>query len=485
MREVKQKFALGKTLDRTIAALAPGWAYKRLAFRQAYEVLDKHRTRTKRSLAGGTGDITLDEHSLSELREIARDLSRNNPLAIGLLRTERNSIIGSGPKIEARSADEGWNREAEAAFKETMLDSPCDVTGRFNFNKLLKIGYLSYRRDGDAAIIFSDEGLQLVEGEQIGTPWGKQQPDTYEIINGVAYSKLTGKIIGYYIGRANKWGYIQQDSWKNYPAETVYHIFNPERVSFSRGEPALTQSIKYIDYLTGYVDAELVAAKVNACFSMFVAQQNPEIPAGYTGGVSATGETDEGVRHEKLEPGTIMYGRPGEMATGIGQTRPGAIFDPFVLRMLMFIGRPLCLPLMLVTLDFSGATFMNTRIAYQKAQENWETEQNDVVSPLASRGWLWGIERLLAQKRLKNPPKDWARHEVFCNRWPYVDPYKEAIADEQQLKNGTRTRTAICARQGGDFGETIQKLADENKKIKELGLTDVTEQTAGRVQITN
>lgn len=475
LTEVVKKQTFGTALERAIAFISPKTAYKRAQFRSAYEVLDRHRTRTKRSTSGGTGDLNLDEHSLTELREIGRDLSRNNPIAIGMLRTETNAIIGSGPKIEGRSDDETWNEEAEAAFKENYIDKPCDLSGRFNALQLQRIGFLSYRRDGDALLIFNEDNLQLAEGEQCGTPYGKQQPDLFDIINGVAYSKQTGKIIGYYIGKPNKWGYIQQDSWKNFTTDRVHHIFNPERVSFSRGEPALTQSIKYIDYLTGYIDAELVAAKVNACFSVFVTKENGDMPDAYTGGVEPSGVDESGKRVEKLDPGMVTYLRTGEGVIPVGQTRPGAIFDPFVARMLAIIGRPLCLPMMLVTLDFSGATFMNARIAYQKAQEHWEIEQDFVETPLATRIWLWGLNRLIEQKQLKNPPEDWFKHEVFCRRWPYVDPYKEAIANEQELKNATDTRTEQCARKGLDFKTVATALGREKKILKENELLDVTE----------
>jgi len=466
----------GQFFDNLVSVVSPKAAYKRAAFRAAYEAIDKHRTRKKRYTGGGTGDSILGETKLAELREIARDMSRNNGIAVGLLRTERDSVVGPGPKIQARSSDNEWNIAAERAWTETMLERPCDVTGRFSFFKLLRTMYLSYRRDGDAAIIFTEDGLQAVEGDQIGTPHAGIDSEFFEVINGVAYSKKTKRLIGYYIGRPNKWGYIQADSWKKYPAAQVHHLFNPERVSFSRGEPALTSSFKYLDYLTEYIDAELVAAKVNACFSVFVAKKEMDVPEAYTGGISSSGYDKDDNRLEKVEPGTIMYGEPGEMASGIGQVRPGQLFDPFTLRILTFIGRPLCIPLMLITLDFSGSTFMNARIAYQKAQETWEGEQADVVTPFASRVWLWQISRLIEAGELKPAPDDWARHEVMCRRWPYVDPFKEAKADEQQIKNATTTRAAICARQGSEFPDVLEQLGHESELLAEAGLGDIQQQ---------
>lgn len=463
-----------RIIDDVVGIFSPKTAYRRKAYRFGYEILDKHRTRKKRSYAGGTGDTQLDEISQDRLREIGRELSRNNALANGLLKIERNGIVGSGVKIEARTEDDGLNKDIEAAWKETMIDSACDYTGRFNFDAYLRKYYLSYRRDGDCFTIFLDDALQAVEGEQVGTPFGRDKPKYFDVINGVAYSRQTGKVLGYYIGKPNKWGYIQAGSWKKYKAEKVHHIFDPERFSQSRCEPVLTPSVKYIDYLSGYIDAELVAAKVNACFSMFISKKDAAPPDPYTGGISSSGLDEDDNRLEKMDPGIIMYGEPGEQAAGIGQTRPGTLFDPFVLRILTLIGRPLCMPLMLITMDFSGATFMNARLAYQKVQEEWQAQQDNIVKPFVSRVWRWKIQRLIETRAIKTANQrlieQLFRHEVFCKRWPYVDPFKEAKADEQQLKNGTTTRTIICARQGDDFADVNAKLAEEEAVRKETGL---------------
>ncbi len=450
-------------IDGVIGIVSPRAALKRRQFRFAYDALDNTRTRKKRTGVGGTADKHLTQQALIKLREIGRDMGRNNPLAVGLLETERDGVIGSGVTIQARTDDKGFNKEVEAAWKELMVEKPCDVTGRFNFNQYLGLQYLSYRRDGDVATIFVGDKLQAIEGDQIGTPYGLvPKPEHFKIINGVAYSKKTEKLIGYYIGLPNKWGYIALANYKKFPADRVHFIFNPRRTSQSRGEPILTSSTTYIDTLCDYIDAELVAAKVNACFSMFISQKEAELPSAYTGGISETGEDPANTDNklEKMEPGTILYGQPGEEPHGIGQVRPGDSFDPFTLRMLSLIGRPLCMPLMLITLDFHGATFMNARIAYQKVQDAWVREQEWVVKPFVSRVWRWFIENNFESK------KGMFRHEIFCKRWPYVDPFKEARADEFQLKNRTTTRTAICARQGTDFEEVSKKLGEEKKTLE-------------------
>ena len=165
-----------------------------------------------------------------------------------------------------------------------------------------------------------------------------------------------------------------------------------------------------------------------------------------------------------MQPGTIMYGENGESAQGIGQVRPGNQFDPFVMRMLTFIGRPLLMPLMLITLDFAGATFMNARIAYDAVRDNWMDEQNLIVKPLFNFIYRKMIDKWIAAKLL-TPRDDKYAHDVQCKRWPYVDPFKEAKADDQQLKNRTTNRKIICGRQGYDYEDIEKQLAIEEKTI--------------------
>ena len=465
-------------IDSLVGIVSPRRAYLRKAYRFSYDAIDSTRMRKKRGKTGGTGDTHLTEINLFKLRDICRDLCRNNPLIEGMFETDRDGIIGSGPKIQARTKDNELNSELEAAWTETMLQQTCDVSGRLNFNQFLGIAFLSYRRDGDVGVIFLDDKLQAVEGEQIGTPYGiKSPPKNFEIVNGLAFSKLSKQLIGYYIGESDrKWGYIKPGSFKQYTADKVHLLCNPHRFSQSRGKPALSSAIDFIDKTCGYIDAELVAAKVQACFTMFVSQEYPDMPDPYTHGISSSGETEEGEQLEKMEPGVILRGSPGEKAAGIGGTRPSGLFDPFIQRMLTFIGRPLCMPLMLITLDFAGATFMNARIAYQKVQDAWEREQEWVVKPFVSRVYRWRLQNLIDSKQIKTKTNgDTFRHEVICKRWPYVDPFKEAKADEFQIKNGTTNRTLICARQGTDFDDVTKRLEEEEKIRDEAGLPKIGE----------
>ena len=461
---------LADGVDRVMLAVSPQRAYLRKAYRFAYDALDGSRTRKPRGGLSGTGDVHLTESALARLREICRDMGRNNPIVKGLLHTEAKGVVGSETKVEARTEDEGWNQTAEWLWKEEMVDRPCDVTGRFNFHKLLNLAYKSYRRDGDDLVVFENEVLWLVEGEQCGTPCGHFGGQLFDVTNGVATRKSDGRVIGYYIGKADKWGFVKHEDYGRYTVDQVHHVFNPDRVSYTRGEPVLTSAIDWIDKLTRYADAELVAAHVNALFVMALTKRFPEgmLPT-VRASQASTSRSAEGFKQEKLGPGLIYECAPGEDAKAIAAQRPSSEFDPFILRCLMFICRPMCMPLMLATLDYSGATFMNARIAYQEAWDNWKDEQNLVIKPLVSRIWRWKVAQWIARGDL-SPKDDAFAHEVICKRWPYVDPYKEAMSDKVDLENGTNTRTAICARSGRDYRDVVRERVREQKIEEQEGL---------------
>ncbi len=462
-------------LDDLVGVLSPRAAMLRRSYRFGYEILDKHRLRKKRSDMGGTGDWHLTQEKLEELREICRDLGRNNPLVKGIFRKLSTKIVGTQTRIQAGTEDEGWNTKAELLWKDEMVDRACDVTGRYNIHAYLKKMYYSYCRDGDMFTLFTHDGIQAIEGDQVGTPYGLRDFKTFNVTNGIATSKKTRRVIGYYIGQPNKWGYIAPETMQHYNAIDVHHVFNSDRFSSSRGEPMLISAVDTIDKLFGYIDAELVAAKINACFPMVITTKDgTRQPPPFTKGMSASGKDPNDRRLEKIDPGIIWYGEQGDKAEAIGAQRPSGAFDSFVLRIMMLIGQPVDMPLMLLTGDFAGATFMNSRVAYQEARDSWQDEQELVIKPFLRRLYVLKVQQWIKAKKLTER-KDAARFEILCKRWPYVNPLHESKADEQQLKNRTVNRTIINARQGRNFKEVNIQREKEDKFLEDHGIVPVPE----------
>ena len=173
------------------AVVSRGFQRTMQQFAAAYDILggDRKRRGLLRGLAG-TGDAHLTEQALSDLRETARDASRNDPIVRGMMETYAEGIVGTELKIESRTTDEGWNRAREGLWKERMVDRPCDITGRFNFVHAIFLAVLSYARDGDFFVVFREDGPWMVEGQQCGSPLGVavrgSLEDAYIRISGAA-----------------------------------------------------------------------------------------------------------------------------------------------------------------------------------------------------------------------------------------------------------------------------------------------------------
>ena len=64
------------------------------------------------------GDAELTETPLSTLRNICRDMGRNNPPVKGLLLTEANDVVGTQTTIQARSSNEAWNARPRSCSRK-------------------------------------------------------------------------------------------------------------------------------------------------------------------------------------------------------------------------------------------------------------------------------------------------------------------------------------------------------------------------------
>lgn len=469
---------LARSIDNAISVVSPQWAYNRAAARFSYDALKSSPRFNSTNVSDGPADNILTERTLSNMRAICYDLFMNNPLVKKLLKIEADDVVGTKLNIQARTKDEIFNEESEQAFKEEMIDRPCDITGRFAFNKILNVSFLNYRGAGDFFAINTDDGIQLCEGNQCGTPIGQEKFDNFIVTNGVATSKLTGKVLGYYIGKPNKWGYIESGGYKKYPAEVVYHVFNPDRISYTRGEPALTSSINFIRAYLRNFNQEIDAGFLNAYFSAWILTKTPErtFPA-YTAGQYSSGKTEEGNKVTKLQPMTVTKLKTDEDIKFAMANRPPQNFKDIMYMIIETVAWPLCMPLMIATGDLSGATFMNARIANQQWKKPLNREQSQVLIPYA--GWIrncW-LTRWIKKTKIKSLPEYPYRHEVYCQQMEYVDPSKEANADKIRKENRLgETEATILRKRGIDPREYwLQEAKDiktKNDIIKASGLTE-------------
>lgn len=515
MREVKReerKPTLGDKLDSLVAIFAPGVGLRRQLFRELARSakLTAYRSRSKTNTywmpGGGSADADL-LGELPDLREKSRDLVRKDPHAAGLADSIGYNVVGTGIRPQARpdldalgmTEEQGkqFTKAAEGVWRR--WSTMADYQEKIDFDEIELLVMRQILENGEVLIIprFEESvvrpyllSLEVIEADRLGTPPNKKMDGA--IRDGVEYNEK-GQVTAYHIKKTHPGDaglnrtayddYVRIPAWNPLGHRNVMHLFPCRRPGQSRGVPFFAPALDLFKNLADYIDGELVSMKVASYFAAFVTTENPYDQAtGRYSRTEGTGATYKQV--ESLEQGAIEYLAPGQTIKFPEHNRPGLNFDAFVERILRGIGASLGLPYEMLTKDFSKTNYSSARAALIEAVKFFGYWQSWLGKRLCQPTW----EMLLQEAWLRDelPAPDFlANKQEFCRaRWiapgrPWVDPLKEAQASREGMLINVTTLADECASQGADWEEVLEQRARENAKIKELGLTPVTDKKGG------
>jgi lambda family phage portal protein len=225
----------------------------------------------------------------------------------------------------------------------------------------------------------------------------------------------------------------------------------------------------------GYVESEWVAARVAACFALFVTKKFPVDAA--LANYDMTGTTEDGDAHriEKLAPGIIEYLESGEEVQSFSPQRPGGSFEPFIRSAIQFIGAGLGLPYELVLKDFTRTNYSSARAALLEARRAFRRWQQTRIRYICQPTWELLVEEQAIRGEL--PVRDWEKTKYAYTRalwippgWDWVDPLKEAKASAESIAQNLSTHADECSTKGKDWEEVARQRAREKNLYQELGL---------------
>ena len=116
-------------IDNIVALFSPAAAYKREAYRQAYEELrssydagsyDKSNRNWR--VSNSSAEIT-DRYSRDGVRARARDLERNSDIMNSVVGAFKRNIIGGGYHVQVKTEDEELNKQIEKAYNRNDIVS--------------------------------------------------------------------------------------------------------------------------------------------------------------------------------------------------------------------------------------------------------------------------------------------------------------------------------------------------------------------------
>lgn len=500
---------VGAYVDAAISVVAPGWAMNRLRARAATKMLgayrgaEKNRLRADWKALNGSADADLLP-DLPTLRQRSRDLNRNDAHASAITGTVVANVVGTGLKPQSRPDRDAlsipepqatdFSRQAERAWRRWVPTA--DSQNRMDFYEIQALVKRQIIENGEVFVlplmIKNEPGrryrlaLEVIEADRIETP--PSHRGNANIRDGIELGER-GEPIAYWIRRRHPGDIILgqsrqgQQEWVRYAAvnkagrKNVLHLYAVKRPGQTRGEPFFAPVLSAFKDLGDFMEAEIVAARVAACFTAFVTKSDPE--AAFQGAATDA----SGQRLEGMEPGMIQYLGTGESITFGDPKRPSGAFEPFVLAVLRSIGASLGLPLELVLKDFSRTNYSSARAAILEARRFFKCDQMWLAQRLCQPCWEWLMEEAWLREDLPavdlfgEQREDWLRASWIAPGWGWVDPVKEVNSSTLAIEGGLSTLADECAAQGRDWEEVMTQQKREQDRRKELGL-EVLQPTA-------
>ena len=469
-----------------------------VALAGSYIGADKSRRQTSQwatSDNDADGDILQD---LPELRNRSRDLSRNNPLALGAINTKVTNILGAGLKLNAQIDAEYLGLSDEEAEKlegdferEWRLYSEsheCDLERTSTFNELSALAFRAVLESGDIFINMpylirpgSPYGLkiQLIESDRCCNE--NLTSDTDKLAGGVERDEH-GAVVRYHIADKHPGNHRDTDglTWTKLDAfddegrRRVLHLFKKLRPGQSRGVPDLAPVIELLKQLGQFTEGELAATVISSYFTAFVKTEygaglGPMLPTSETGASSNDSDV-------KLAPAAIVDLAPGEEVEFANPGRPNTAFEAFVEAIIRQIGVALELPFELLVKHFT-ASYSAARAAMLEAwkyfserrqwlaRELYQPVYEDVITEAILSG------RVKADKFVKGD--ELVKKAYFGAEWigpprGQIDPMKENQADKLEQDEGWTTLASNTAKRGNDWKAVTRQRLKEVKARKEI-----------------
>lgn len=436
------------------------------------------------------------------LRDRTRELVRDNGIAAGAAETLVSNIIGGGIMMQSsldRDAlgigdDEADNieRAMDRVWKRWINDA--DVSGRWSFGDIQRISLKQAITTGDFLNLIMRKNrvwspyatsIMTIDPNRLDHPGiiGSQTYKDADNRGGVEIGEL-GEPIAYWIEKPRKYNDHMQKEFSRIPARDKYgrpnvlHSFVPDRPGQSKGISWFSPVIDLFKQLDEYMEAELIGARVAACFAVFIKKTNP-----YQEGLSMFTETDSyGFNVENLTPGLVSYLGTNEDISIANPQRPGVTFDPFVSLMLRIVSVGTGIPYELIINKWDGASYSVARTVLLEARRKWRIHQkwvsrtlcNPVWQLVMEEAWLRGelpmINDFYAKRHL------WTAARAIPEGWQWVDPEKEVNAAIKAVDSGLSTLSDEAGAHGRDWESNLEQRGREERKRRALGVVNHVEE---------
>jgi lambda family phage portal protein len=434
--------------------------------------------------------LTADDEqrwSQRRIRARARDLARNNAYARHFLTTLAVSVVGpDGMNFEARVRNNdgrlaaGLNDKIEAAWED--WSSCATVDGKLSRVRLERLVLKSMARDGEALVRkwagFAGNpyrfALEPVDPDQLDETFTRSAvgTDTNEVRMGIEVDAY-GAPVAYHLWDrpASYTGLSGPRRRERIPASQIIHLYDQDRANQTRGVSWFAPIMLPLKMLDGYIEAELVAARVSASKMGFFQRKEGSIPAGE---FPATDEA--GNLQMEANPGSFEFTPEGYELAVWDPNHPNAAFPMFVKGALRTVATGLDMSYNALANDLEGVNFSSMRNGLHLERDVWKSLQRDWIDDFERKVYRAWLDSALLTDQLKLDSRDPRRFldvKWTPRGWTPIDPLKDAEAAAIEIHSGLTSRTRELAQRGVELDDVLDDLAAEQELAVELGI-DIT-----------
>lgn len=472
-------------IDNIVAAFSPERAFKREAYRQAYESLRSSydagsydRINQNWRVSNASAEMT-DRFSRDEVRARARDLERNSDIMNSVVGAFKRNVIGGGYSVQAKTGDPETNKALERAWKKWCKKKNCDVTETQSLQQMIRMAVERKKIDGGILFIkryVSDSKayvpfkLQAIEVDELDITVVTPKNAGNKVVGGIEYNAYN-KAVGYYIKQYDIDGFSIQDT-VYVDAEDVIYYFTKKRPSQLREISDMSMTIPRVRDVNEYMAAVAVKERVEACLSIFIKKSLPTTGIGRSGvGGANDRQSYEG---KMLTPGMIKELNAGDEIQVVNPSGQGADATNFTKLQQRLVGAGQGLSYEATSRDMAEATYSSARQGRIEDELTYKEEKELVMEILDEIYETFVISAVLAGKvNIKNfwNNKDmYLDHEWTQEPTPWIDPNKESNANKTALSSGQKTFKQIAAESGKDWKDQVDDMVEVLEYGKSKGI---------------
>jgi lambda family phage portal protein len=460
--------------DRMATTVAPRWQLKRVRARLATELMVRNyegagsgrRTQGWRRTSADSNQST--GPYLQRLRDVARDLVRNNAFAESALGTIVDHTVGWGivakPKQKNKRAADLWAKWAES--------TACDADGRNDFAGIQKLVMRTVVESGECLIRRRfrrpEDGLPLPMQIQVLEPdfldTSKDNVGSLaggvgnRVIQGVEFDAI-GRRVAYWLYPEHPGSAFATTVSVRVPAANVQHVFRPMRPGQVRGVSWFAPVLLRFKDLDEFEDATLMKQKIAACLAVITSDIDGTAPA------LGTTDTSMDPQIDSLEPGMIMNVPPGRSIEVVQPPTTGD-YAEYTGSHHRAIAAGLGVSYEDLTGDYTEMPFSAarmSRIRHWSRVEDWRWRM--MVPQFCDPVWGWVMEVAGIFGVSDQPHAEWTAPPA-----PMIDPVNEGLAYQRNIRSGIQTLSEALRERGYDPEAVLAEMAADNDRIDALGL---------------